>query len=149
MDVNYFEEPDCTAQGFNNLQTLHINKFYGSRTELRFVRFILGSAPLLRKAILLVDSSINESQSLKISKELMRFPRASPKSEIVFEPWSKVQTRLVLRCWDGQNSFLNSSSSSWFLPSVCFIDYRRGYCILYLCIFALDNYAFRSLINNC
>ncbi|XP_070058165.1 F-box/FBD/LRR-repeat protein At1g13570-like [Nicotiana tomentosiformis] len=98
VDVNYFEEPDCTAQGFNNLQTLHINKFYGSRTELRFVRFILGSAPLLRKAILLVDSSINESQSLKISKELMRFPRASPKSEIVFEPWSKVQTRLVLRC---------------------------------------------------
>ncbi|OIT30985.1 PREDICTED: F-box/FBD/LRR-repeat protein At1g13570-like [Nicotiana attenuata] len=90
VDVNYFEEPDCAEPGFNNLQTLRISKFYGSRTELRFVRFILGSAPLLRKAILLVDSSINESQSLKISKELMRFPRASPKSEIVFEPRKKL-----------------------------------------------------------
>ncbi|XP_059290576.1 F-box/FBD/LRR-repeat protein At1g13570-like isoform X1 [Lycium ferocissimum] len=96
VDVNNFQGPDYGSQRLNNFQILQINKFRGSRAELLFIRFILVSAPLLRKAILLVDTSLNESQSLKISQELMRFPRASPKSEIIFEPWSIERARLSL-----------------------------------------------------
>ncbi|KAK4353683.1 hypothetical protein RND71_025877 [Anisodus tanguticus] len=96
VDVNYFEGPDSGTQRLNSFQTLQMNRFYGSRAELLFIRFILASAPLLQKAILLVDTSINESQSLKISKELMRFPRASPKSEIIFEQWSRERASMVV-----------------------------------------------------
>ncbi|XP_060215441.1 putative FBD-associated F-box protein At5g56390 [Lycium barbarum] len=95
VDVNNFQEPDYGTQRLNNFQTLQINSFCGSRAELLFIRFILASAPLLRKAVLLIDTSVSESQSLKISKELMQFPRASPKPEIIFEPWSIERARLV------------------------------------------------------
>ncbi|KAJ8542230.1 hypothetical protein K7X08_017096 [Anisodus acutangulus] len=93
VDVNYFEGPGYGTQRLNNFQALQISNFYGSRAELLFIRFILASAPLLQKVVLLVDTSVSESQSLKISKELMRFPRASPKSEIIFEPWTIEQAR--------------------------------------------------------
>ncbi|KAK4353366.1 hypothetical protein RND71_028884 [Anisodus tanguticus] len=98
VDVNYFEGPGYGTQRLNNFQALQISNFYGSRAELLFIRFILASAPLLQKVVLLVDTSVSESQSLKISKELMRFPRASPKSEIIFEPWSieRARTRIGL-----------------------------------------------------
>ncbi|XP_009778381.1 F-box/FBD/LRR-repeat protein At1g13570-like [Nicotiana sylvestris] len=99
MDVNLIEEQDNRAQGrLNNLQMLLIKNFHGSRIEVRFVRFILGSTPLLRKAILLVDTNVNERQYLKISEELMQFPRASPRSKIVFRPCSKEQGRSSMPC---------------------------------------------------
>ncbi|PHT48871.1 hypothetical protein CQW23_13079 [Capsicum baccatum] len=87
VDENSSQGPDYGTQQLNNLRTLQINRFHGSRAELLFIKFILASAPLLQKAILLVETSVCESQSLEISKVLMRFPRASPKSEIIYEPW--------------------------------------------------------------
>ncbi|XP_059306538.1 U3 small nucleolar RNA-associated protein 14-like [Lycium ferocissimum] len=52
----------------------------------KFSRSILSSAPLLLKTIINEDAdSVHESQRLKISKELMGFPRASPKLEIICE----------------------------------------------------------------
>lgn len=54
-------------EGLNNLQKLKITGFRGSRNELSFARFILTSAPLLRKAIFLVRRSVKERRSLKIS----------------------------------------------------------------------------------
>ncbi|CAN4096039.1 unnamed protein product [Withania somnifera] len=97
VDVYSFQEPDYKTQQLDNLKILKIHRLCGSRDELRFISFILSSAPLLQKAILLVDTSVSESQSLKISEELMRFPRASPEAEIIYELPSKEQTRL-LRC---------------------------------------------------
>lgn len=97
VDVNSSQGPDYGTQRLS-FQTLQINRFLGSRAEILFMRFILLSAPLLQKAILLVDKSVSKNQSLKISKELMRFPRASPKAEIIYEPWSKEGARLLLRC---------------------------------------------------
>lgn len=76
-------------EGLNNLQKLKITGFRGSRNELSFARFILASAPLLRKAIFLVRRSVKERRSLKISTELMQFPRASPESEIRYQLWSE------------------------------------------------------------
>ncbi|XP_049349524.1 F-box/FBD/LRR-repeat protein At1g13570-like [Solanum verrucosum] len=82
-DVNHFEGPAYGTQEFNKLQKLKIAAFRGLKSELLFVRFILRSAPLLLKTILLVDESVDESQYLKISEELRGFPRASPKLEII------------------------------------------------------------------
>ncbi|MCD7461457.1 hypothetical protein HAX54_046174 [Datura stramonium] len=97
VDISYFEGSDNGTQRLYNFQRLQIDRFYGSRAELLFIRFILASAPLLQKAILLVDDeSLNESQMLKISKELMRFPRASPTLEIIYESWSIERGRAKL-----------------------------------------------------
>lgn len=65
---------------------IHI-AFY-KRDESLFIKFLLASAPLLEKAILMVDKSVEQSQSLKMTKELMRLPRASPKLEMIYESWS-------------------------------------------------------------
>ncbi|PHU12282.1 hypothetical protein BC332_19212 [Capsicum chinense] len=73
--------------GLYELKNLKIEIFHGSRIEFLFVRFILASAPLLQKTILRVDAeNVNERQCLNITKELMGFPRASPKLEIICEP---------------------------------------------------------------
>ncbi|XP_059306966.1 F-box/FBD/LRR-repeat protein At1g13570-like isoform X1 [Lycium ferocissimum] len=86
VNVNHFEGPACRTLGLNKLQQLKIDNFHGSRTEMLFVRSILSSAPLLLKTIINEDAdSVHESQRLKISKELMGFPRASPKLEIICE----------------------------------------------------------------
>ncbi|KAH0669060.1 hypothetical protein KY289_023553 [Solanum tuberosum] len=82
-DANHFEGPAYGTQEFNKLQKLKIAAFRGLKPELLFVRFILRSAPLLLKTILLVDESVDESQYLKISEELRGFPRASPKLKII------------------------------------------------------------------
>ncbi|KAF3640715.1 putative protein NSP-INTERACTING KINASE 3-like isoform X1 [Capsicum annuum] len=57
VDVNHFEGLAYMTQGLqlNKLKILEIENFYGSITELVFVRFILASAPLLQKTILRVD----------------------------------------------------------------------------------------------
>ncbi|KAJ8543041.1 hypothetical protein K7X08_005564 [Anisodus acutangulus] len=84
-DVNHFGGRAYSTQGLNKLQKLKIEAFHGLRAELLFVRFILASAPLLLKIILLVHESVHEREYLKISEELMGFPRSSPKLEIICE----------------------------------------------------------------
>ncbi|OIT30983.1 PREDICTED: F-box/FBD/LRR-repeat protein At1g13570-like [Nicotiana attenuata] len=98
VDLNLLEGPHCMTQGLDNLQTFEIKNFHGSRTELRFVRFILASAPLLQKPIFLVDRSVNESRSSEIRKKLMQFPRASPKSEIIYKQycWEEEARRVLV-----------------------------------------------------
>ncbi|KAM3270588.1 hypothetical protein P3S67_028790 [Capsicum chacoense] len=80
-----------STQRLTKLQKLKIEAFHGLRAELLFVRFVLASAPLLLKTILCVDESVHESEYLKISEELMGFPRASPKLEIICEPTKKAK----------------------------------------------------------
>lgn len=88
LDVNLLEGP---GSGCNNLQILQIKKFHGSTTELWFVKFILVFAPLLRKAILLVERSVGERQFSKISNKLKQLPRASPNSEIIYKQYCSVK----------------------------------------------------------
>lgn len=95
VDVNSFQIPDYRTQ-LNSLLILKMNRFLGSRNELLFISFVLASASLLQKAIFLVDTSINKSQSLKISKELMSFSRASTKSEIIYEPRTMERAKRLL-----------------------------------------------------
>lgn len=95
VNVNHFEGPACRTLGLNKLERLKIVNFHGSRTEMLFVRSILSSAPSLLKTILNEDAdSVHESQCLRISKELMGFPRASPKLEIICEP-SKIAREVL------------------------------------------------------
>uniref|UniRef100_A0A3Q7GEV5 F-box domain-containing protein n=1 Tax=Solanum lycopersicum TaxID=4081 RepID=A0A3Q7GEV5_SOLLC len=82
--VNHFEGPAYRTLGvLHKLQRLMINHFHGSKIEMFFVKFIFASAPVLLNTIIHEDvGSVDESQSLKISQELMSFPRASPKLKI-------------------------------------------------------------------
>lgn len=87
VEVNHFERPAYRTLGLNKLQKFKIENFHGSRTKMLFVRFILASAPLLQEAILLEDAErVHESQCLEILKELVGFPRASPKLGIICKP---------------------------------------------------------------
>ncbi|KAM3395520.1 hypothetical protein P3S68_004526 [Capsicum galapagoense] len=107
VDVNHFEGLAYMTQGLqlNKLKILEIENFYGSITELLFVRFILASAPLLQKTILRVD----EIQCRRIIRLAMRFPRASPKLEIICVPSKPVLSleRYVLFTYKNTSIFIS------------------------------------------
>ncbi|KAF3640714.1 hypothetical protein FXO37_23346 [Capsicum annuum] len=107
VDVSHFEGLAYMTQGLelNKLKNLEIENIYGSRTELLFVRLILASAPFLQKTILRVD----ESQCRKIRKLTMRFPRASPKLEIICVPSKPGKELHALFSIGGASIFIEGS----------------------------------------
>ncbi|XP_019188341.1 PREDICTED: F-box/FBD/LRR-repeat protein At1g13570-like [Ipomoea nil] len=78
---------DCGCiidQDLKMLHTLKIESFTGSTVEMFFVKMLLFKSPVLEKVVIQGSNDLNPSMALKISKELLRFPRASPKAEVVY-----------------------------------------------------------------
>ncbi|KAF3642488.1 hypothetical protein FXO37_22494 [Capsicum annuum] len=78
--VNHFEGPSYRTLGVLKLESLKVKNFHGSRIEMLFVKFIFASAPSLLKSTIFIEDveSVDQSEYVKITKELMGFPRASP-----------------------------------------------------------------------
>ncbi|XP_070019228.1 F-box/FBD/LRR-repeat protein At1g13570-like isoform X1 [Nicotiana sylvestris] len=68
VDLNQLKGQGCRIDELNNLQTLGIHRFHGSKVELRFVRLVLASAPILEKMTINVDEEVSERKATKISK---------------------------------------------------------------------------------
>nr|XP_016501174.1 PREDICTED: F-box/FBD/LRR-repeat protein At1g13570-like [Nicotiana tabacum] len=68
VDLNQLKGQGCRIDELNNLQTLGIHRFHGSKVELRFVRLVVASAPILEKMTINVDEEVSERKATKISK---------------------------------------------------------------------------------
>ncbi|KAJ4803643.1 F-box/RNI-like superfamily protein [Rhynchospora pubera] len=68
---------------FKHLETVEIQRFKASEPVLAFVKFILGSTPMLRTLTLSENGSSKEQNPL-VFKQLLKFQRASAKAEIIF-----------------------------------------------------------------
>lgn len=78
VNVNHFEGLAHRTLGLlSKLKRFIIKNFHGSRAQMLFVRFTYASAPLLLGAVLYEDAEgVHRS---KILKELLGYPRPSPK----------------------------------------------------------------------
>ncbi|XP_042517611.1 F-box/FBD/LRR-repeat protein At1g13570-like [Macadamia integrifolia] len=81
--MNIQEAKDQLKSTFNRLRVVHISQFYGIEIELVLVKFILANSPVLET--MKICHEINDTDTvLTLSKELLRFKRASPQAEIVY-----------------------------------------------------------------
>ncbi|XP_031114206.1 F-box/FBD/LRR-repeat protein At1g13570-like [Ipomoea triloba] len=83
LALQYLQEHSGMSEDINSLQTLMIKFFQGSRVEILFVKLILSCCSSLER-ITFVDNKVLPSEVSNILKELLLFPRASRKAQIVF-----------------------------------------------------------------
>ncbi|KAJ0810202.1 putative F-box domain, FBD domain, leucine-rich repeat domain superfamily [Helianthus annuus] len=83
LTSNYLESPDCLDQTLLMLQTVEMTSFEGSRPELLFVKLLLDCCPHLENMIIQPKSTIDAEKRLNIAKDVLMFPRASPKAKVV------------------------------------------------------------------
>ena len=82
--LELFEVQDYSDFTLNRLREVHISLFSGSRPELEFIKLILANSPMLEK-MHIEPNSQESGKVLGMLKELLRFGRASPKAEIIYE----------------------------------------------------------------
>jgi len=71
---------DCN---FRNLQSVRINELMGTKAELKMIEILLRHSPVLKVLSIQVESKLDKDAKLEVSKELMRFCRASPTAQIL------------------------------------------------------------------
>ncbi|KAJ9559128.1 hypothetical protein OSB04_013742 [Centaurea solstitialis] len=81
---DHLESPDCLDQTLNHLLNVEIKIVEGSRLELLFIKLLLAHSPSLIKMTIQPIGTTYASKMLNIAKDVMRFPRASPKAELIY-----------------------------------------------------------------
>uniref|UniRef100_A0A5B7AK66 F-box domain-containing protein n=1 Tax=Davidia involucrata TaxID=16924 RepID=A0A5B7AK66_DAVIN len=78
--LNFLEE-DCRL---NRLQVVKFRSIIGLESELELIKSLLACSPLLERMFIGCHAELDANAMLMMSKELLRFRRASPKAEIIF-----------------------------------------------------------------
>ncbi|XP_019150427.1 PREDICTED: F-box/FBD/LRR-repeat protein At1g13570-like isoform X2 [Ipomoea nil] len=82
------KDPDSCIinQDLKMLKTIKIEQFCGCAIEMLFVKMLLSKSPILERVIIMESYYINDGYIvIKILRELLCFPRASPKAKIVIK----------------------------------------------------------------
>ncbi|KAK1394851.1 hypothetical protein POM88_013907 [Heracleum sosnowskyi] len=81
--VQYLQSPNLIDMILNQLETV---KIYGlvESAELYFIKLLLASSPSLRLMNLSNITTDDPAEQLRMSRELLRFPRASTAAEIIW-----------------------------------------------------------------
>lgn len=80
---DYLERPNFNDMILGQLETVKIWSLCGSEVELHLIKLLLATSPSLRWMKL--EFYINDpKEESKISRELMRFPRASSAAQIIW-----------------------------------------------------------------
>ncbi|CAI0458659.1 unnamed protein product [Linum tenue] len=77
-------EDHSTASCFRCLQELSLKEVLGTRVELDLLRFVLATAPLLRRIFIRPAGKLDTSKSHKFLKEMTQYKRASKEAEIIY-----------------------------------------------------------------
>ncbi|XP_028065111.1 F-box/FBD/LRR-repeat protein At1g13570-like isoform X2 [Camellia sinensis] len=83
-DPSYLEAPGFMYQMLNQLRTVKITSITGLRAELLFIKCILTCSPFLETMHVQYHQIVDAHEGFRISTELMRFRRASPRAEIIY-----------------------------------------------------------------
>ncbi|KAM0052491.1 putative F-box domain, FBD domain, F-box-like domain superfamily protein [Helianthus debilis subsp. tardiflorus] len=81
---NHLESPDCLDQTLNRLRTVELSPLQGSKPELLFLKLLLAHSPSLEKFTIQSDGTLDANKWFNIAKDVMRFPRASSKAELIY-----------------------------------------------------------------
>ncbi|KAI3674106.1 hypothetical protein L2E82_52626 [Cichorium intybus] len=94
---DHLEAPNCLDCTLNRLQTVELTSLDGSRPELLFIKILLAHSPFLEKLAITPTGTSDVQKRFDMSKDVMRFPRASPKAEVIYlnpEPYD-----FNMECW--------------------------------------------------
>ena len=80
--AQYLQSLYLVGMTFNRLETVEIYVVENS-AELEFIKLLLASSPSLR-SMRILNMISDRKEALRISQELMRFPRASTNAEIIW-----------------------------------------------------------------
>ncbi|KAJ9559055.1 hypothetical protein OSB04_013669 [Centaurea solstitialis] len=81
---DHLESPDCLDQTLNHLLNAELKSIEGTRPEMLFIKLLLAHSPSLNKMTIQPSRTTDASRRLNIAKDVMRFPRASPKAELIY-----------------------------------------------------------------
>ncbi|KAI8539282.1 hypothetical protein RHMOL_Rhmol09G0169600 [Rhododendron molle] len=83
--VDYLEAPACMDQKkLAKLIFVKIIGLKGLKPQLLLIKLLLACSPKLETLFVELSSQLNGSEGFKISKELSRFPRLSPKAAVIY-----------------------------------------------------------------
>ncbi|KAH7834123.1 hypothetical protein Vadar_012906 [Vaccinium darrowii] len=69
----------------STLREVEILHFSGAEPEIHFVKMLLAHSKVLERMKILHEYGISDEKGFAISKELIRFPRTSPKAEVIVD----------------------------------------------------------------
>ncbi|GMP83042.1 hypothetical protein CsSME_00037112 [Camellia sinensis var. sinensis] len=81
---SYLGAPGFIFQMLNQLRNVKITSITGLRAELLFIKCILACSPFLETMHVQYHQIVDAHEGFRISTELMRFSRASPRAEIIY-----------------------------------------------------------------
>ncbi|KAF5757565.1 putative FBD domain-containing protein [Helianthus annuus] len=82
--MNLIDHQDYSYVTLDHLRVIEIYNFSNMKTRMDFVKLILAKSPMLKKvAIYLNEEIVDIHGRVKILEEMIQYPRASAKAEIV------------------------------------------------------------------
>ncbi|CAH1451068.1 unnamed protein product [Lactuca virosa] len=78
------ESLNCLDYKLYQLQNFVITSIEGSKPEMLFIKLLLSHSPSLEKVTIRPSGSSSVQERLNIAKDVMWFPRASPKAKIIY-----------------------------------------------------------------
>ncbi|CAH1441155.1 unnamed protein product [Lactuca virosa] len=84
LALNHLESPNCLDCTLDQLQTVEMTRLEGSKAELLFIKLLLAHSPSLDKLTITPSQKTDAQKRFDIAKDVMWFPRASPKAKILY-----------------------------------------------------------------
>ncbi|GKA87694.1 hypothetical protein Tco_0809458 [Tanacetum coccineum] len=81
--IIYIGSPGCLGKALDGLKTIEIVSVEGSRPELLFIKILLDHSLSLEKMIIRPRTTDDPHKMLKITRNVMQFPRASTKAKML------------------------------------------------------------------
>ncbi|MFS8021684.1 putative F-box domain, FBD domain, leucine-rich repeat domain superfamily [Helianthus anomalus] len=81
--MNLIDQQDYSYVILDHLRVIKITNFSHMKTGMDFVKLILAKSPMLKKVDIHIHQQVDIHGELKIVKELIQYPRASAKAEII------------------------------------------------------------------
>ncbi|CAH9124152.1 unnamed protein product [Cuscuta epithymum] len=72
------------GEDINMLKKVKVEQFRGLRYEVLFIKTILSKSPMLEEVVILESPEIDAQTAFRMPREMIKFPRASPKAQIIF-----------------------------------------------------------------
>ncbi|KAE9454319.1 hypothetical protein C3L33_13775, partial [Rhododendron williamsianum] len=81
--IEFLQAQDFSEFSLNQLREVEIRHFSGAEPEIHFVKILLAHSKVLEKMVILHEQEISGKKGFAMLKELIRFPRASLKAEVI------------------------------------------------------------------
>ncbi|KAL3370664.1 hypothetical protein AABB24_007626 [Solanum stoloniferum] len=95
--MKYLDTPACLDKTLNKLEDVSIHSFNYSKVVLSFVKLLFAHGSSLSRMSIYPDKASSSKEELNVATELMRFPRVSPKAELIYHQMkSWIKGRMML-----------------------------------------------------